>query len=154
VHELEGLYAVLQPTLLAVEARGKRSVDAAAMAQALLHTTVHEWSKARLPRYPDKELAHDILAMLRARRWRGHLSGLGHSKRRPLLTRLVGGMKMWKGERAYRELPDPTAKGEPKSGEPKLGEGKGDDEQEGLDGKERDKEPVLVQFAQLTPGDG
>ena len=107
VHDMESLYAVFQPTLIAAEARGKRSLDSGAMSQALLHSTVHEWSRKRTPRYLDKEIAHDILAMLRARKWRGQLGGFGHSKRRPLLTRLVGGMKMWRGEKDFRELRAP-----------------------------------------------
>ena len=35
--------------------------------------------------------------------WRGSISGTDHSNQRPLLTRLVGGMKMYRGEREYKE---------------------------------------------------
>ena len=107
--DIESLHALLQPTLLAYEARSKRAAEAKAMAAALMHGTVQEFTRARTPRYLDREIAHDIIDFMRARKWRGHLSGAGHSKRRPLLTRLVGGMKMWKGERSFKEAQE-TAK--------------------------------------------
>lgn len=100
---MESLHAIFQPALLAVESRGQQAILAARMSEALLHATTCEFSRVRQPKYLDRELANDILAFMRARRWRGHLSGHGHSKKRPLLTKLVGGMHMWKGEREWRE---------------------------------------------------
>ena len=108
--DVDSLHAIFQPTLLAIEARSKRTADVRAMADALLHGAVQEFSKARTPKYLDKEIAHDLLDFMRVRKWRGHLSGYGHSKRRALLTRLVGGMKMWKGERSFREAQEAAKK--------------------------------------------
>ena len=135
--------------MLAVEARGKRSADAWSMHAALLHSRVHEFSRARTPRYLDKEIvrAHalqpllrshaacvrlpraasvthprpplpraqavDIVEFLRQRKWRGHLSGFGHCKRAPLLTRLVGGFKLWTGERSIEFNAKPPPKPTP-----------------------------------------
>lgn len=118
VRNHESLHAIFQPTLLAVEGSGKKLLAVSNMAQALLHVNVKEFSKTRQPRYLDREFAADIVAFMRARRWRGHLSGFGHSKRRPLLTRLVGGMKMWLGEREYR----PTARDAHKEAEATVNE--------------------------------
>ena len=101
--DVESLHCVFQPTLLAIESRSKRAAEARLMAESLMHGAVQEFSKARTPRYLDREIAHDIQTFLAGRRWRGQLAGFGHSKRRPLLTRLVGGMRMWKGERNFKQ---------------------------------------------------
>ena len=60
-----------------------------------------EFSRLRPPKYLERELGKDVLDFLRGRGWRGHMSGHGHSKKRPLLTKLVGGIKMWRGERDF-----------------------------------------------------
>ena len=91
------------PALLAVEGRGKEAALASKMTEALLHAHTAEYSKIRQPKYLERDLAKDIVDFLRSRNWRGHLSGMGHSKKRPLLTRLVGGIKMWRGEREFKE---------------------------------------------------
>ena len=99
----EGLHSLFQPTFLAYEPRGPQLGVAEAMEHALMAINIQEFSRKLSPKYAERDWAKDILAFLRTRRWRGHLSGFGHSKMRPLLTRLVGGMRMWRGEREYRE---------------------------------------------------
>jgi len=103
VRDPESLHAIFQPALLAVEGRGKEAALASKMTEALLHAHTAEYSKIRQPKYLERDLAKDIVDFLRSRNWRGHLSGMGHSKKRPLLTRLVGGIKMWRGEREFKE---------------------------------------------------
>lgn len=109
VRDVESLHAIFQPSMLVAETEELApAADGAPalveqMTQNLLHCTLQEFSRPSSPKYLDKELAHDLVWFLRQRHWRGHLSGFGHSKRRPLLTRLVGGMKMFRGEREYKE---------------------------------------------------
>lgn len=114
VRDIESLHAIFQPSMLIAEsdellpdhATGAPSV-VDQMSHNLLHCTLQEYSRRRTPKYLDKEFADEIVWFLAQRHWRGHLSGFGHSKRRPLLTRLAGGLRMWKGEKEFKE-----AKGE------------------------------------------
>ena len=103
VRDMESLHGVFQPVLLAVEGRGQQAALAARMKGALLHASIAEFSRVTQPKYLDNHLPADLLTFLRARLWRGHLPGHGHSNKRPLLTKLVGGMRMWRGERSYQE---------------------------------------------------
>jgi hypothetical protein len=105
VRDAESLHSIFQPVLLTVESRGQQAALAGKMRAALLHASVTEFSRIRQPKYLDREFGRDILEFMRARRWRGHLNGHGHSKKQALLTKLVGGMKMWRGERVWAGEP-------------------------------------------------
>ena len=105
----QSLYSVFQPTLVMFTPRaGAHSAEAEKakekMVEPLMHKTVGSLKSNPKARGEfEKELADHIVSLMVARNWRGHLEGVGHSKLDPLLTRLAGGMKMWRGEREYKE---------------------------------------------------
>ena len=102
VMDVDGLHSVFQPTLIVADARQANSIER--IEQALINCTVLQFNKKHSSKYADKELSKDILAYMKGRKWRGHLSGFGHSKMRPLLTRLIGGLRMWNGLREYKPI--------------------------------------------------
>jgi hypothetical protein len=106
VKDYDALHSIFQPTLILSESRQAASTDR--IEQALMNNSIIEFSKKTNPSYIVKDASKDILAWMKGRKWRGHLSGFGHSKMRPLLTRLVGGVRMWSGVREYRPIIDAT----------------------------------------------
>jgi len=121
VKDYDALHSIFQPTLILSESRQAASTDR--IEQALMNNSIIEFSKKTNPSYIVKDASKDILAWMKGRKWRGHLSGFGHSKMRPLLTRLVGGVRMWSGVREYR--PSPIIDATPAATRDKEGAGGG-----------------------------
>jgi len=108
VRDIDGLHSVFQPTLIVAEARQMATTER--IEQALMNCSVLQFNRKLNAKYVDKELAKDLVAYMKGRKWRGHLSGFGHSKMRPLLTRLVGGLRMWSGVREYKPVEEKVEK--------------------------------------------
>ena len=106
VKDYDALHSIFQPTLILSESR--QAAPTEKIEQALMNNSIIEFSKKSNPSYIVKDASKDILAWMKGRKWRGHLSGFGHSKMRPLLTRLVGGVRMWSGVREYKPIADAT----------------------------------------------
>lgn len=109
IKEPHCLYSIFQPTLVAfTPSSGAHATEIerakANMVEPLMHKKVsHLRCNPKKQGDFDKALAEQILALFVDRNWRGHLEGTGHSKLDPLLTRLAGGMCMFRGDREYRE---------------------------------------------------
>ncbi|KOO53378.1 endcodes part of kinesin [Chrysochromulina tobinii] len=104
VQSMEDLLCVFQPTLLiscksAPDKHGIQAPDptAAAAAKTLMHVQHEERPFKAGGRFVDEKLGALMVDFFKRRKWRGQLSGFGMSTRLPLLTRLAGGIKMWKG---------------------------------------------------------
>ena len=98
--DVESLHGVLHPTLAPYDPDGPQALVRAtrSLNAVLPQLTFCKFSLTKTPQFYQRELAAQMMSYFRSNNWHGALPTLGNSSMLALLTRLAGGMGLWKGD--------------------------------------------------------
>ena len=98
--DVESLHGVLHPTLAPYDPDGPQALVRAtrSLNAVLPQLTFCKFSLTKTPQFYQRELAAQMMSYFRSNNWHGALPSMGNSSMLALLTRLAGGMGLWKGD--------------------------------------------------------